>query len=126
MLRFAHDLAVPPTSNQAERDLAPANANRTSRPVDHQDRTQDRYTIRGYISTAIHGHNALTVLRDALLGRPWMPDLPHPPDTPRPRPDPARPPQPAGNHSRRNRVNVYSGSLDEPAPLECASVLKQL
>ena len=40
------------------------------------NRTQDRYTIRGYISTAIkHGYNGLTVLRDALLGRPWMPDL---------------------------------------------------
>ena len=30
VLRFAHDLAVPPTSNQAERDLRPSNANRTS------------------------------------------------------------------------------------------------
>ena len=38
---------------------------------------QDRYTIRGYISTAVkHGRNALTVLSDALLGRPWIPDLP--------------------------------------------------
>ena len=42
-------------------------------------RTQDRYTIRGYVSTAAkHGLNMITVLRDAMTGRPWMPDLPAP------------------------------------------------
>jgi len=41
--------------------------------------TRDRYTIRGYLSTAVkHGRNALTVLRDVLLGQPWMPELPAP------------------------------------------------
>ena len=77
VLRFTGDLAVPPTSNQAERDLRPSKIQQNiSGRLTSEDRTQDRYTIRGYISTAIkHGHNGLTVLRDALLGRPWMPDL---------------------------------------------------
>jgi transposase len=77
VLRFTGDLAVPPTSNQAERDLRPSKIQENiSGRLTSEDRTQDRYTIRGYISTAIkHGRNGLTVLRDALLGRPWMPDL---------------------------------------------------
>ena len=80
VLRFAHDLAVPPTSNQAERDLRPSKCQQNiSGRLTSEDRTQDRYTIRGYISTAIkHGRNGLTVLRDALIGRPWIPDLPAP------------------------------------------------
>ena len=80
VLRFAHDLAVPPTSNQAERDLRPAKCQQNvSGRLTSEDRTRDRYTIRGYLSTAVkHGRNGLTVLRDALLGQPWMPDLPAP------------------------------------------------
>jgi hypothetical protein len=43
------------------------------------NRTQDRYTIRGVLSTAAkHGLNMLTILSDALTGRPWMPELPAP------------------------------------------------
>jgi len=42
-----------------------------------EDRTRDRYTIRGYISTAIK-HGAIAVLRDALTGQPWMPASPAP------------------------------------------------
>jgi transposase len=78
VLRFAHDLAVPPTSNQAERDLRPSKCQQNvSGRLTSEDRTRDRYTIRGYLSTAIkHGHRAMTALHDALLGRPWMPDLP--------------------------------------------------
>lgn len=39
-----------------------------------------RYAIRGYLSTAAkHGINALTAIRDALAGYPWMPPLPNPP-----------------------------------------------
>lgn len=80
VLRFTRDLAVPPTSNQAERDLRPAKCQQNvSGRLTSADRTQDRYTIRGYVSTAVkHGYNALTVLRDAITGRPWMPPDPAP------------------------------------------------
>lgn len=78
VLRFAADLNVPPTSNQAERDLRPAKVQQNiSGRLPSQERTQDRYTIRGYVSTAIkHGRNALTVLYDAIIGQPWMPPNP--------------------------------------------------
>ena len=80
VLRFAHDLKVPPTSNQAERDLRPSKVQQnTSGRLTSEDRTRDRYTIRGYVSTAIkHGHNAITALRDALTGHPWTPPQPAP------------------------------------------------
>jgi transposase len=80
VLRFAHDLKVPPTSNQAERDLRPSKVQQNiSGRLTSEERTQDRYTIRGYVSTATkHGLNAMTVLRDAITGRPWMPALPAP------------------------------------------------
>ena len=71
---------MPPTSNQAERDLRPSKCQQNvSGRLTSEDRTRDRYTIRGYLSTAAkHSHNAMTALHDALLGRPWMPDLPAP------------------------------------------------
>ena len=81
VLRFAHDLKVPPTSNQAERDLRPVqDPTEDLRAADQRStRTQDRYTIRGYVSTAAkHGLDKITALRDALTGRPWMPALPAP------------------------------------------------
>jgi transposase len=80
VLRFAHDLKVPPTSNQAERDLRPSKIQqKISGRLTSIKRTQDRYTILGYLSTAAkHGHDKITVLRDALTGRPWMPALPAP------------------------------------------------
>ena len=80
VLRFAHDLKVPPTSNQAERDLRPSKVQQNiSGRLTSEDRTRDRYKIRGYVSTAAkHGLNMMTVLREALLGRPWMPALPVP------------------------------------------------
>lgn len=80
VLRFAHDLKVPPTSNQAERDLRPSKVQQNiSGRLTSENRTRDRYKIRGYASTAAkHGLNMVTVLRDALLGRPWMPELPVP------------------------------------------------
>ena len=38
------------------------------------DTTQDRLDIRSYIDTARkHGKNALDVLHDLMLGRPWRP-----------------------------------------------------
>jgi transposase len=80
VLRFTHDLKVPPTSNQAERDLRPSKVQQnTSGRLTSEARTRDRYTIRGYVSTAIkHGHDAITVLRDTLTGHPWTPALPAP------------------------------------------------
>ncbi|MGH3800182.1 MAG: IS66 family transposase [Pseudonocardiaceae bacterium] len=80
VLRFADDLKVPPTSNQAERDLRPSKVQQnTSGRLTSEQRTRDRYTIRGYVSTAIkHGRDAITVLRDALTGHPWTPPLPAP------------------------------------------------
>jgi len=75
VLRFAHDLRVPPTSNEAERDLRPGKVQQNiSGRLTSENRTRDRYTIRGYLSTAAkHGLNMMAVLRDALVGRPWMP-----------------------------------------------------
>jgi hypothetical protein len=75
VLRFAEDLRIPPTSNQAERDLRPSKLQQNiSGRLTSEKRTQDRYTIRGYVSTAIkHGHKAIDVLRDAIIGKPWMP-----------------------------------------------------
>jgi transposase len=80
VLRFAHDLKVPPTSNQAERDLRPSKVQQSiSGRLTSVKRTQDRYTIRGYVSTAAkHGLNMITVLRDAMTGRPWVPTPPAP------------------------------------------------
>jgi transposase len=69
---------MPPTSNKAERDLRPSKCQENvSVRLTSQERTRDRYTIRGFVSTAInHGLNPMTALRDTLLGRPCMPDLP--------------------------------------------------
>jgi transposase len=80
VLRFAHDLRVPPTSNQAERDLRPSKIQqKISGRLTSIARTEDRCTILGYLSTAAkHGLDKITVLRDALTGRPWMPALPAP------------------------------------------------
>jgi hypothetical protein len=80
VLRFTHDLKVPPTSNQAERDLRPSKIQqKISGRLTSITRTEDRYTILGYISTAAkHGLDKITALRDALTGRPWMPALPAP------------------------------------------------
>jgi hypothetical protein len=77
VLRFAHDLKVPPTSNQAERDLRPSKIQqKISGRLTSEDRTQDRYTILGYLSTATkHGLDKIAVLRQALIGRPWIPAL---------------------------------------------------
>jgi transposase len=80
VLRFAHDLRVPPTSNQAERDLRPAKIQqKISGRLTSEQRTRDRYRIRGYLSTATkHGLNMIDTLRDAILGRPWIPPDPTP------------------------------------------------
>jgi hypothetical protein len=81
VLRFTTDLRIPPTSNQAERDLRPA---KTQQKIPGRLRSEqaarDRYAVRGYISTAAkHGAHVLTAIRDALAGHPWMPPIPDPP-----------------------------------------------
>ncbi len=80
MLRFAHDLPLLPTSNQAERDLRPSKIQqKISGGLTSVKRTEDRYTILGCLSTATkHGLDKITVLRDALTGRPWIPAQPAP------------------------------------------------
>ncbi|MGH3701679.1 MAG: IS66 family transposase [Pseudonocardiaceae bacterium] len=72
VLRFAHNLTVPPTSNQAERDLRPSKIQqKISGRLTSVDHTQDHYTILGYLSTAAkHDLNKITALRDALTGQP--------------------------------------------------------
>ena len=75
VLRFAHDLKVPPTSNQAERDLRPAKIQeKISGRLTDLGRAKDRYLIRGVLSTAVkHGQDALAVLRNAFCGQLWFP-----------------------------------------------------
>jgi hypothetical protein len=81
ILRFAHDLRIPPTSNQAERDLRPAKTQqKISGRLRSEQATRHRYAIRGYLSTAAkHGINVMAALRDAITGNPWMPPIPDPP-----------------------------------------------
>lgn len=78
VLRFTEDLDIPPTNNQAGRDIRPA---KTRQKISGRLRcvrtTEHRYAIRGYLSTAAkHGADLLTAIRDALLGRPWTPPDP--------------------------------------------------
>jgi transposase len=75
VLLFARDLTVPFTNNQAERDLRPT---KTQLKISgcHRSATTARawLAIRGYISTARkHGRNVFQTLRDAITGKPWMP-----------------------------------------------------
>ncbi|WP_433445548.1 IS66 family transposase [Nonomuraea sp. CA-141351] len=72
---FAHDLRIPPTNNQAERDLRPAEAQqKISGRLRSEQGTRHRCAIRGYLSTVIkYGLDVMTVLRDTLLGNLWVP-----------------------------------------------------
>jgi len=78
VLRFAHDLRVPPTSNSAERDLRPSKTQqKISGRLRSEAVTKYRYRIASYTSTATkHGTEVFQALRELLLGRPWMPTLP--------------------------------------------------
>jgi hypothetical protein len=78
VLRFLGDLRIPPTSNQAERDLRPSKTQqKISGRLRSEKATRDRYAIRGYIDTARkHGLAVMDVIRDAVTGNPWMPALP--------------------------------------------------
>jgi hypothetical protein len=78
VLRFLTDLRIPPTSNQAERDLRPAKTQqKISGRLRSETATRNRYAIRGYIDTARKHHaDIITAIRGALAGNPWMPPLP--------------------------------------------------
>ena len=78
VLRFLTDTAIPPTSNQAERDLRPAKTQqKISGRLRSETTTRHRYAIRGYASTARkHGIGMFTAIKDALAGNPWIPPLP--------------------------------------------------
>jgi transposase len=78
ILRFASDLAVPPTSNDAERGLRPSKIQqKISGRLTSITRTQDRYRILGYLSTATkHGLDQFKVLHDTFLGHVWIPEPP--------------------------------------------------
>lgn len=73
-LRFTTDLRIPPTSNQAERDLRPSKIqeNISGRPTG-PDPAKDRYLIRGVLSAVKHAVNHLAVLHDAFTGITWLP-----------------------------------------------------
>jgi transposase len=78
VLRFLTDTAIPPTSNQAGRDLRPSKTQqKISGRLRSEKTTRDRYAIRGYASTAAkHGAAVFTTIRDALAGNPWIPPIP--------------------------------------------------
>ena len=78
VLRFLSDTVIPPTSNQAERDLRPSKTQqKISGRLRSEKATRDRYAIRGYASTAAkHGIAVFTAIRDALAGNPWIPPIP--------------------------------------------------
>jgi transposase len=80
VVRFAYDLNVPATNNQAERDVRPAKTQqKISGRLTSEAVTQARYRIRGYLSTAAkHGIDQLDALRNAILGCPWTPAPPAP------------------------------------------------
>lgn len=80
VLRFVDDLRAPPTSNQAERDPRPTKIQQNiSGRLTSEQPTKDRYKILGYVSsTAKNDLDKMQVLRDAILGHPWIPDLPAP------------------------------------------------
>jgi hypothetical protein len=80
VLRFTGDLRVPPTSNQAERDVRPAKTQqKISGRLTSEARTRDRYLIHGVISTAAkHGLDQLNIIRGAITGKLWLPPFPAP------------------------------------------------
>ncbi len=80
VLRFLEDLRVPPTNNQAERDIRMVKLQqKISGCWRTLDGAQAFLTVRSYLSTARkHGVNPLAALRRLFEGDPWMP-APAPP-----------------------------------------------
>ena len=75
VLLFTEDTSVWPTNNISERGVRPLKTQqKISGRLASDDVTQDRLDIRSYIDTAAkHGRNAMDVLHDLMLGRPWRP-----------------------------------------------------
>jgi transposase len=75
ILRFVDNLAIPPTSNDAERGLRPSKVQqKISGRLTSIARTKDRYLTLGYLTTAAkHGLDRYTVLLDAFHDRIWIP-----------------------------------------------------
>jgi transposase len=78
VLRFLTDLRIPPTSNQAERDLRPAKTRqKISGRLRSETAVRNRYAVRGYLDTARkHGQPVIEVIRAALTGNAWIPAVP--------------------------------------------------
>jgi transposase len=75
VLRFAGDLTVPFTNNQAERDLRPAKTQMKISGTHRSETSAKAWArVRGYISTARkHGITAYDAILTAVTGNPWTP-----------------------------------------------------
>lgn len=75
VLRFAHDLTVPFTNNQAERDLRPTKTQMKISGTFRSETSAKAWArIRGYVSTARkHGLGAFEAITAAVAGNPWTP-----------------------------------------------------
>jgi hypothetical protein len=78
VLRFTTDTRIWPTNNLRERGVRPLKTQqKISGRLASDDVTQDRLDIRSYLDTARkHGHNAMDVLHQLMLGTPWRPPAP--------------------------------------------------
>lgn len=75
VLRFAHDLRVPFSNNQAEQDIRMVKLQQKISGCWRTDDGAERFlAVRSYIATARkHRHDTLHVLRQLAAGRPWLP-----------------------------------------------------
>jgi transposase len=75
VLRFAHDITVPFTNNQAERDLRPAKTQIKISGTHRSEASAKAWArIRGFVSTARkNGITAYDAIHSAVLGNPWTP-----------------------------------------------------
>ncbi len=79
VLRFALDLTVPFTNNQAERDIRMTKTQLKLAGWRTTTGATTWLTVRSYISTTRkNGINILTALRNAITGNPWLPPNPAP------------------------------------------------
>ena len=128
ILRFATDLTVGFTSNQAERDI---------RPVKVQQRTSggtwrtllglaDFAIVQSYLSTAAKwGIDALDALTRLFTDGPWLPPATAPPSTAADRrPRHAHPPTSAPHVSRQSRVSAMKARLRLNSYPCCTSALQ--